>query len=274
VPAPKDRRFRRADVAPQRWRFGRVAWRVIWRAWPAVVILAIVGAAGWWLLTSPWLSVQRLVVGGNTRLSVGEVMALAGDLRGRSILRVNLEAARTAIMASPWIGEVSIARVLPSTIQIHVTERVPMAIARVGTRLYLVDNTGVVIDAYTTSYRDLDLPIVDGLLDPDDAGRARSNEAVQLTGALMDALDTNRALLDVVSQVDVSNPRDAVVLLDGDATSLHLGDVRFVERLRRYLELKPTFQERFEDVESVDFRSDERIYVRRAGGRRAEGGPQ
>ena len=272
VAAPKDRRFRRADVAPQRWRFARLLVRLAWRAAPALVVLAVVAAVAWWLLTTPWLSVRRFVVSGNTRLSTGEVLALVENLRGSSILRVNLDHARDEIMTAPWVGGVSLTRVLPSTIQIQVTERVPMAIARAGARLYLVDNTGLVIGPYTTTYRDLDLPIVDGLVGLDGPDPAPSPASVRLTGALLAALADQPALLRAVSQVDVSNPHDAVVLLDGDSTWLHLGDAGFVERLQKYLQVKSTFQEQFADMESIELRYGNRIYVRPPSGRRAGDG--
>ena len=65
-----------------------------------------------------------------------------------------------------------------------------------------------------------------------------------------------------VSQIDVSDARDVVVLLDTDATLVHLGDGRFVERLKTYVELGPALQERLRDIDYVDMRYDERVYVR------------
>jgi cell division protein FtsQ len=261
IAAPADRRFRRADVPPQRRRLGRLVARLARRALPAFAVLILGAAGAAWLLTTSWLSVQHIDVRGTARLSAGDVITLAGDMRGENILRLSLDRTRSQIMASPWVGDAAITRVLPSTIEIQVTERLPMAVGRVGSRLVLVDRSGVVIDEYTAAYHDLDLPIVDGLVSPGGTTQA-SPEPVALTSALMDALAAQPRLLHAVSQVDVSNPHDAVVLLEGDPAWLHLGETRFVERLQHYLELKPTFDERFRDVDYVDLRFDQRIYVR------------
>ena len=43
-----------------------------------------------------------------------------------------------------------------------------------------------------------------------------------------------------MSQLDVSNPRNAVVLLDGEPAELRLGDREFLQRLERYDETAPT----------------------------------
>jgi cell division septal protein FtsQ len=67
-----------------------------------------------------------------------------------------------------------------------------------------------------------------------------------------------------VSQIDVSDARNAVVLLDGDPTSVRLGDEHFVERLESYVELAPALRERVPEIEYVDMRFGDRVYVRPA----------
>jgi cell division septal protein FtsQ len=64
-----------------------------------------------------------------------------------------------------------------------------------------------------------------------------------------------------ISQVDVSDPRDAVVVLDKDTVLVKLGDDRFVERLQAYVELAPALRERVPDMEYVDLRFVERMFV-------------
>jgi len=67
-----------------------------------------------------------------------------------------------------------------------------------------------------------------------------------------------------ISQIDVSDSRNAVVLLEGDPTLLRLGNERFVERLRSYHELAAALRERVPAIDYVDLRFDERVYVRPA----------
>jgi hypothetical protein len=70
---------------------------------------------------------------------------------------------------------------------------------------------------------------------------------------------------DRLSQIDVSNARNAVVMLEGDPALLHLGDDRFLERVLSYLDLAATLRERIDEIDYVDLRFDERVYVRPAG---------
>jgi cell division septal protein FtsQ len=65
-----------------------------------------------------------------------------------------------------------------------------------------------------------------------------------------------------VSQIDVSDLHDAVVLLEGDATLLHVGEDNFLERLQSYVDLAPALHERVPDIDYVDLRFNERVYLR------------
>ena len=51
-------------------------------------------------------------------------------------------------------------------------------------------------------------------------------------------------LADKVSQIDVSDAHDAVVMLEGDTAMLRLGEEEFVERLQQYLDLGAALRER------------------------------
>jgi cell division protein FtsQ len=262
VTAPADRRFRRAHLKPGRKRAAWAWWR--WRGFAAVTVLALGGYAvhrGFNRIAGmQMLRVQRIVVHGNNRLSTGEMLALLDGLRGQSILTVNLDEWRAVVMNSPWVAEAVLHRTLPFTVDVSVQERNPLGIGRINGSLYLVDDNGVVIDEYGPHYADLDLPIIDGLSSaPGDASPDAAR--AMLARRLLDALRA-RNMAARVSQIDVSDPRNAVVLLDGDVTQVRLGDERFVERLQSYFDLAPALRERVSGIDYVDMRFDERVYVR------------
>jgi cell division septal protein FtsQ len=84
----------------------------------------------------------------------------------------------------------------------------------------------------------------------------------QLVSRFLSALAERQELRRSVSQVDVSRDSNAAVLLEGDAALLYLGDTQFVERLRTYLEIRPTLAERMSDVDYVDLRYGQRVIVK------------
>jgi cell division protein FtsQ len=218
--------------------------------------------------------VSRIAVKGNVRLSSGQVQALVEDLRGTSILRVDLDAFRQRLVDSPWVADVALRRVLPSTIEVFVSERRPVGLCRLGQELYLVDETGVLIDQFGPQYAEFDLPIIDGLVSAP-PGRGNPQPSIdtgraELAARVIGSIARNQEIAGRLSVVDVSNARDAVVLLEGDGALLHLGDDKFLERVIAYLDLASTLRDRVADIDYVDLRFDQRVYVRPAGGRGAK----
>jgi cell division septal protein FtsQ len=172
-------------------------------------------------------------------------------------------------MDSPWVAGVTLARVLPATVSVSIVERSPLAVARLGQQLYLVDDQGVIIDEFGPEYREFDLPIVDGLVrSPHVDGPLVDQAGVRVTDRFLAALRTQPNLRRRVSQIDVRDPHDVVVLLDDDAAFLHVGDTRFVERLSMYLQIAPTLRGQMKEIDYVDLRLDdmERVIVRSKAG--------
>jgi cell division protein FtsQ len=208
------------------------------------------------------LAINHVVMDGHRRLSQEEVDSLQDSVRGKSLLLVDLEAFRERVLVSQWVASVTVRRVLPSTLEVHIVEREPVAIARLGQQLYLVDGTGVIITQYGPQHADFDLPIVDGMGAGDTKNLSIDPARAQLVGRFMGALATRPELRRSVSQVDVSRDGNVAVLLDGDSTLLYLGDDQFVDRLRTYLEIRPTLVERMNDVDYVDLRYGQRVIVK------------
>ena len=265
--APADKRFRRAQVSPAK----RRPWR---RPRPLVTAAAAVCALGLYAvyraadvaLTSDALTVSHITVSGNDRMSRGEVLAALAGVRGTSMVTVDLEAWRQKLLDSPWVADAEIRRVLPGTLAVVIEERAPMAIGRINGRLYLIDPEGAIIDEFGPNYSDLDLPIVDGLAAPPRSGGAIVDDTrAQLAGRLLADLRRKPAIAGLVSQVDVTDVRGASVILEGDTALVRIGDERFVERIESYLELRDALRERIPDIDYVDLRFDERVYVRPQG---------
>jgi cell division septal protein FtsQ len=69
-----------------------------------------------------------------------------------------------------------------------------------------------------------------------------------------------------LSQVDVSDLHNASVILSDDPAVIQLGEDQFLARLQAYLDLAPTLRQRVADIDYVDLRFDDRIYVRPSRG--------
>ena len=265
VALPADRRFRRARAKPARRhrtlrglvkplvRYGLVAPLLLYGIYRGTNLVA----------KARVLQIDRIIVGGNERLSRGEVLAVLDGLRGESLVWTDLGAWRRRLMVSPWVREAALRRSLPSTVEVFISERQPIGIGRINGEMYLVDDHAVVIDQYGPQYADLDLPLVDGIAaSPNGDGlmtdRLRGDLAARVIAAVKARPDIARRL----SQVDVADLHNAAVILAGDPAVIYLGEDQFLPRLQSYLELASALRDRVQDIDYVDLRFDDRIYVR------------
>jgi len=265
VALPADRRFRRARAKPARRhrtlrglvkplvRYGLVAPLLLYGIYRGTNLVA----------KARVLQIDRIIVGGNDRLSRGEVLAVLDGLRGESLVWTDLGAWRRRLMVSPWVRDAALRRSLPSTVEVFISERQPIGIGRINGEMYLVDDHAVVIDQYGPQYADLDLPLVDGIAaSPSGDGlmtdRLRGDLAARVIAAVKARPDIARRL----SQVDVADLHNAAVILAGDPAVIYLGEDQFLPRLQSYLELASALRDRVQDIDYVDLRFDDRIYVR------------
>jgi cell division septal protein FtsQ len=152
---------------------------------------------------------------------------------------------------------------------VFVSERRPMGLCRMGSTLYLVDPHGTLIDEFGPQYSEFDLPIIDGLVGSPSAGRPSIDEVrAELAARVIEALAVRKDIAQRISQIDVRDAHDAVVLLQDDAALLHLGEDRFLERVQSYVDLAPALRQRVPEIDYVDLRFDERVYVRPASVKR------
>lgn len=264
VAAPADKRFRRAHVHPARRRGWQASWR---RAVPATIVAVLLGYGAYtgaqFVIAADALNVTRITVEGTEQMSQGEVLALLHGLRGRDMVTIDLEEWREKLLDSPWVADATMRRVFPGTIVVAIAEREPLGIGRIGGGLFLIDRRGAIIDEFGPQYAEFDLPIIDGLSAAAAGGGTLVDEArALLAGRLLAALHGDPALADRVSQIDVSDARDAVVVLKDDPAAIRVGHERFVERVTSYLQLASRLREAVPRIDYVDLRFDERVYVK------------
>lgn len=267
VAAPADKRFRRSHVHPGKKRRWIPSWRslAIGLLVATIVIYAVSRAAGVALSASA-LTVSKITLTGTQRMAAGEALALLDGLRGTSIVTADLAPWRLKLLEAPWVADAAMRKIFPNTVSVAITERQPLGIGRIRNSLYLIDREGTIIDEFGPKYADFDLPIIDGLVagsaapgDADDPARAA------LAGRVLEDLQRRPELARLVSQVDVSDVRDAVVLLKDDTALIHTGDAHFAERVQFYLDLSTRLREEVPLIDSVDLRYGERVFVKPQG---------
>ncbi len=182
------------------------------------LVVGLSGSAAYgarrYVMTTPRFAVKDIVVSGNVRRSVDDVASEAGVVKGANVFTLDLDRARAQLLADPWIHDASLARRLPGTVSIQVTERDAAAIVALGDS-YLASRDGEIFKRLEPG-DPTDLPIVTGL-SPDSV-------AVDREGAVRSV----RRALDLAAEYDRSSiaqrlPLAEVHLAEDGAFSLVVG---------------------------------------------------
>jgi cell division protein FtsQ len=249
------------------------------RGWPfyrRVVVLSFAGVAGvtaafygmQFLLYSPSMLLvksDQIELNGNRIVSREAVLQQFVHDRNRSVLRVPLEARRTQLEQIPWVESASVQRILPNRLRIELTERTPVAFARNGNDLALIDAHGVILDR--PRGEDLHFPIVSGV--SEDLPRDQREKRMQTYEEFMKAVDLVRGgSSDRVSEVDLSNPKDLRVVMtglasaiDAQAVTIHFGSGEFTGKYKMLVDNFSQWQANTGRVQSIDLQYSRQVVV-------------
>ena len=117
----------------------RLRMLVVLVALPLLILVAIL------VLRSSWLSVRHIRVVGTRETTTAAVdRALAGALR-HPMFSLDTGALESDVEALPWVGQVTVVRSWPTTLEVRVIERSPVASVKVGSSWAELDPTGRVL---------------------------------------------------------------------------------------------------------------------------------
>jgi cell division protein FtsQ len=194
-----------------------------------------------------------------TRYQIVEVMG--GDI-GRNIFFVPLSERKQTLEKIPWVESASVMRFVPNRLRIEIHERTPVAFARVGSKILLIDPVGTLMDLPAAGKKKYSFPVILGM----NSGEPASTRAARMKiyNDLVSQLDAGGAHYSQdLSEVDLSDGEDVkVVASDSQGEVLvHLGSSNYLERYKVYVSHVREWRQQFDKLESVDLRYDRQIIV-------------
>jgi cell division protein FtsQ len=142
---PKDRSPRRRPEPISRYQApGRAGLLSRLRWLLTVVPILFVAAGTYYVLNSPWLTVQEVRVQGTESLDQASLAGISG-LKGQSQFGLPIDSARERLLAVPQVKSVTIERNWPDGVTITIEERLPAAFWSVGGQDYVVSADGFVL---------------------------------------------------------------------------------------------------------------------------------
>jgi cell division protein FtsQ len=197
---------------------------------------------------------------GLVNVTRGQVMEVMGGDMGRNVFYIPLDQRKKQLEQIPWVESASVMRFAPNRIRIQIHERTPVAFARLGPKILLVDAGGVLMDLSTK--KKYSFPVIIGM----NSGEPLSTRAprMRIYNELVRDLDSAGShYSQVLSEVDLTDPEDVKVLTnDADGEVLvHLGSSNYLDRYKVYVAHLREWRQQFAKLESVDLRYDRQIVV-------------
>jgi len=205
-------------------------------------------------------SSDNIDVVGNENVTKAQIMEVMGADIGRNIFFVPLSQQKAQLEQIPWVDSASVMRFVPNRLRVEVHERTPVAFARVGPRIFLIDAGGTLMDLppkHRYSY-----PVILGM----NPGEPISTRLPRMKAynELVEELDSGGGHYSAdLSEVDVSDLDDLKVRVNdpqGDVL-VELGSSDYLKRYRTYVSHVQEWRQQFQKLESVNLRYDNQVIV-------------
>jgi cell division protein FtsQ len=239
----------------------RAAHRLLWAvtAAAALCFLGVLAASLYHYGERSWRfrveSSDDIEVTGMQNVTKAQIMEVMGADIGRNIFFIPLAQQKAQLEQIPWVESASVMRFVPNTLKVEIQERTPVAFARVGPRISLIDAGGTLMEL--PQKHKYSFPVILGM----NPGEPLSTRAPRMKAynQLVRDLDSSGARY---SQ-DLSELEDVKVRVNDPAGDVlvHLGSSNYLPRYKIYVTHVQAWRQQFQKLESVDLRYDNQIIV-------------
>ena len=231
-----------------------------------VLLLGIIIGAIVFATCSPIFNITDIEVLNNNRVSSDTIISLSGIQTNENIFRFIATKAINNMKQNAYIEEVKIKRVLPSKVQIEVTEREPKFSVPVLGEFAYISTQGYILEI---AQNELNLPVIYGLQTAEEnilvGNRIIEDDLRSLETILkiMSAMN-DVGLYDKVTNIDISDKNDYSIYMQEEKKTIHLGDASNLSNKMLYV---VTMIEQEKDIEgdifaNGDLNSSFKVYFR------------
>src|SRR5580698_2746645 len=205
-------------------------------------------------------SSDNIEVTGMQNVTKAQIMEVMGADIGRNIFFIPLTQQKAQLEQIPWVESASVMRFVPNRLSVEIHERTPVAFARLGPRIELIDAGGTLMDLpHNHKYS---FPVILGM----NPGEPLSTRAPRMKAYndLVQQLDSDGAHYSQdLSEVDLSDLDDLKVRVNDSAGDVlvELGSNDYLKRYKTYVGHVREWRQQFQKLESVNLRYDNQVIV-------------
>jgi cell division protein FtsQ len=244
----------------------KTASRLLWASIAAVILCAAaIAAAGLYEYGErSWRfrvdSSDNIDVTGMQNVTKAQIMEVMGADIGRNIFFIPLAQQKAQLEQIPWVESASVMRFVPNRLKVEIHERTPVAFARVGPRISLIDAGGTLMEL--PQKHKYSFPVILGM----NPGEPLSTRAPRMKAYndLVQDLDSSGARYSQdLSEVDLSDLDNLKVRVNDPAGDVlvELGSSDYLKRYKTYVTHVQEWRQQFQRLESVNLRYDNQVIV-------------
>lgn len=205
-------------------------------------------------------SSDNIDVTGMQNVTKAQIMEVMGADIGRNIFFIPLAQQKTQLEQIPWVESASVMRFVPNRLKVEIHERTPVAFARVGPRISLIDAGGTLMEL--PQKHKYSFPVILGM----NPGEPLSTRAPRMKAynELVQELDSGGARYSQdLSEVDLSDLDNLKVRVNDPAGDVlvELGSSEYLKRYKTYVSHVQEWRQQFQKLESVNLRYDNQVIV-------------
>src|SRR5580700_4144290 len=205
-------------------------------------------------------SSDNIEVTGMQNATKAQIMEVMGADIGRNIFFIPLAQQKAQLEQIPWVAGASVMRFVPNQLKVEIEERTPVAFARVGPRIFLIDAGGTLMEL--PRIHKYSFPVILGM----NPGEPLSTRAPRMKTyrEMVRELDSGGARYSQdLSEADLTDLEDVKVRVNDPAGDVlvHLGSSDYLRRYKIYVSHAQGWRQQFQKLESVDLRYDNQIIV-------------
>lgn len=213
---------------------------------------------------SDYFGARTISIKGQFKLSKEEVLKQAGIKRGDNLLAVNIRLVRKRLLAHPWIEEAQVARKIPNTIKIVVTEHRPLAVVDLG-RKFLINHQGRIFKE-DVSKESKELVLVTGVTYEDIS--LEDDDLTPVMEAVVEVLKRSKSQNSVIAyneirKIHVDEVMGVTLFAWKEKRQIKMGFKQFEYKYKRLKQLLPhlRFNRKWRGFHTIDVNNPDRIVV-------------
>lgn len=215
-----------------------------------------------WVGADASFTVQRVAVKGNSFLSAETILKTAQVPQGERTYRVDVTQIEEQLETLPFVEEVQVSRIFPSTVQIYVKEREAIALLS-AKGLSPIAANGEVLPQVEAGVR-LDLPVVSGVsFKQDDSKRVLSEAGKSLCDFISVLRAQNPVMYHDVSEFHLDGKGNLVLFLYSHGVPVYLGKQQWLERCDRLQTVLQQLPHNGNGLAAIDLRFENQVVTRR-----------